>query len=90
MAPNKAQSTEHWLQQWEITYAEADKHKLAVTRDHRAVYNFMQAIKAIDPAYASAYQIAVYTLLADDTVGAPTLYDAVERFRKNLLLNRAT
>jgi hypothetical protein len=54
-APSKAQSTERWLQQWEITYAEADKHNLAEIQDHRAVYDFIQAIKAIDPAYASAY-----------------------------------
>jgi hypothetical protein len=40
-APGKAQGTERWLQPWEITYAEADKHNLAEIQDYRAVYDFI-------------------------------------------------
>jgi hypothetical protein len=51
----RAQGTEHWLQQWETTYAEAEKLNLAEIQDHKALYDCIQASKAIDPAYANAY-----------------------------------
>jgi hypothetical protein len=49
----------------------------------------MHAIKGIGPAYASAYQVVVDTLLVGDAARVPKLYVAAERFHNNLCLNRA-
>jgi hypothetical protein len=86
---SRAQGTEHWLQQWETTYAEAEKLNLAEIQDHKALYDFIQASKAIDPAYANAYQVYVDTKLEDDANNVPTLYNPVEQFRNNIRTNRA-
>jgi hypothetical protein len=85
----RAQGTEHWLQQWETTYAEAEKLNLAEIQDHKALYDFIQASKAIDPTYANAYQVYVDTKLEDDVNNVPTLYNAVEQFCNNICTNRA-
>jgi hypothetical protein len=85
----RAQGTGHWLQQWETTYAEAEKLNLAEVQDHKALYDFIQASKAIDPAYPKACQVYVDTKLEDDANNVPTLYNAVERFRNNTHTDRA-
>jgi hypothetical protein len=85
----RAQGTGHWLQQWETTYAEAEKLNLAEIQVHKALYDFIQASKAIDPAYANAYQVYVDTKLEDDANNVSTLYNAVERFRNNIHTDRA-
>ncbi len=88
----RAQALDKWLLQWETIYAEAEDLNLADIQDHKALYDFIFAIKSVDSAYASAYQVYVDTKLEDEDAeeSIPTLYDAVERFRNNLRLNRAS
>ena len=84
----RGQSLDKWLLHWETTFAEAEKLNLADIQDHKALYDFIQATKSVDPAYASGYQIHVNTMIGEGGK-IPTLYDAVERFRNNARLNRA-
>jgi hypothetical protein len=58
-------------------------------QNNKALYDFILAIKSVDPAYLSAYQVHVDTKLEDDSA-VPTLYNAVEKFRNNIRLSRAT
>lgn len=85
----KAQSLDSWLLLWETTYARAEELNLAEIQDHKALYDFLQATKSVDAAWASAYMVQVDMALETDT-NIPTLYDVVERFRNVLRLDRAT
>lgn len=85
----RTQALEKWLLQCETTFAEAGKLQLAEIQDNKALYDFILAIRSIGSAYASAYQVYVDSKLEEDT-DIPSLYDAVERFRNNLRLTRAT
>ena len=85
----RGQSLDAWLLQWETTFAQAEKLNLADIQDQKALYDFMQATKSVDPAYAGAYQIYVDSML-EQGGNVPTFYDTVERFRNNLRLSPAT
>lgn len=89
-APRGGQHLERWLMHWETTCAEAEKLNLAEVQDNKALYDFILAIKGVDPAYASAYQVHVDNKFEEDPTAVPTLTDAVERFRNNLRFLQAT
>ncbi|KAF7511348.1 hypothetical protein GJ744_004913 [Endocarpon pusillum] len=75
----------------DLTDNERDQFKtlLADIQDNKTLYDFVLAIKSVNAAYGSAYQVYVDTKLQEGTA-FPILYDAVERFRNNLRLSRAT
>lgn len=87
-APRACQ-VERWLMQWETTCAWAEKLNLAEVQDNKALYDFILAIKSVDPAYASAYQVYVDNKAEEDPTSVPTLADAVGRFRNNVRFMQA-
>jgi hypothetical protein len=87
---SRNQSSEQWLQQWETTYAEAERIKLPEIQDHRALFDFLMAAKSLDPTYVGAYHVRCLEKLETDPATAPSLYDAVANARNYLRLITAT
>ena len=85
----RGQVLDKWLLQWETTFTEAEKLNLADIQDYKALFDFIQATKEVDAAYANGYQIHVNSRIQEGGI-VPTFYDAVEAFRNNLRLQRAT
>lgn len=71
----KSQSIVKYLQQWETTCSECEKLKLPDTQDHRAVCDFIQAVKTINSAYRCSYQVYLNRQL-NKGLDIPTLYNA--------------
>ena len=75
----RGQVLDKWLLQWEMTFTEAEKLNLADIQDYKALFDFIQATKDVDAAYANGYQIYVNSRIQEGGI-VPTFYDAVEAF----------
>jgi hypothetical protein len=87
--PPTTTGVEKWLQQWETTYAEAERLNLPEILDHRALFDFLMAARSLDSTYVGAYHVACEEKLETDPATTPSLYDAVEKVRNYLRLAKS-
>jgi hypothetical protein len=75
----KNEPVESWLQTWERVYQDAKDLKLAVADGEQPLFDFINAIRPIDPYFAPTmeYDIAVRKRERKDV----DLYDMIEMFR---------
>jgi Reverse transcriptase (RNA-dependent DNA polymerase) len=84
----RAQQLDRWLQSWEKTYKECLDNKLPEVTDERPVYDFLLAIKGIDPTYAGVQEVLINEKIKNNN--APTIFDVIEDFRNHQRINKAT
>lgn len=84
----KAQNLDRWLLDWERTYFKACQLGLPEIENHKCLYDFLNALRAVDMHFVAGekavieYQIRVGML--------PTLEELLESYRIHLLRSRST
>src|SRR5208282_3652365 len=78
---NKSEPIEQWLQNWEKTYADAVALNLPDVADDRSLFDFTQAIRPIDAAFASTQDF--YITQKTKSGESMDLYDLIEDFRNH-------
>lgn len=84
----KAQNLDQWLLDWERIYAEAVKLSLPHIQNHRCLYDFLNALRAVDMPF-----IAGREAITEDKIqqngSPPTLKELLESYRNHLRTTRA-
>lgn len=81
----RSQGIDKWLQQWEKIYADAVRLDLPDVQRDRPLYDFLQAVKSLDPSFSSAN--LTYIMRGKEV---PTLFELVEQFRNARRINNAS
>ena len=78
----KNQPVENWLRDWEKTYNDALALDLLDIKNNRPLYDFLYAVKAIDPTFAIAKlaDIKEKVVLAQEL---PSISTLIKVFRNN-------
>jgi hypothetical protein len=71
-----------WIKKWEDTYTECNDAGLPEVSGDRPLYDFLQAIYAVDESWSTAQGIAFEQMLSMDSQ-LPTLYVLLERYRNH-------
>src|SRR4051812_33326379 len=77
-----------WLQQWEKVYTDAKKLELPEVQDDRPLYDFLLAIKFLEPNFAGIHEVLI-TQKSKESTALPTLFDLIEDFRNHRRLAQA-
>jgi hypothetical protein len=78
-----------WIKKWEDTYTECSDASLPEVSGDRPLYDFLQAIYAVDESWSTAQGIAFEQMLSMDSK-LPTLYVLLERYRNHRRLINAS
>ncbi len=84
----EGQQLEKWLQLWEKTYTDAQKVALPEVQNENPLYNFITAIKDIDPIFAGSYEVALEKDIHRN-IDIPSIFDLIETFRNHIQIDKA-
>lgn len=85
----KGQQTEKWIQEWEKVLSDAEKLQLAEVQDDKPLYDFLNAVRGINPGFADGRD-SVLEERQLTGIKLPTVYQMVEQYRNYIRIAKVS